>query len=99
MQLKRITLKGKMKRSLSFSPLIGICLFVVSCGGGESPESCAKRYCELSAKYKNASSAYEKAKAGKERNDYENELEAKHKGDKEFFKNFEKEVEKCGGGG
>jgi len=88
-----------MKRSLSFALLIGLCLFVVSCGGSDSPESCAKKYCELSSKYKNATSADEKAKAGKARNDYENELEAKYKGDNEFFKNFEKEVEKCGGGG
>ena len=41
----------------------------------------------------------QKQKAKKERNDYENELEKKYKGDADFFKNFEKEVEKCGGGG
>lgn len=88
-----------MKKKLSFALLIGLCLFAVSCGGGESPASCAKKYCELSAKYKNAVSDEEKQKAKKERNDYENELEKKYKGDNGFFKNFEKEVEKCGGGG
>ena len=88
-----------MKKLLSLYLLISLCLFAVSCGGGDSPASCAKKYCELSAKYKNAGTPDEKAKAGKERNDYENELEANHKGDKDFFKNVEKEVEKCGGGG
>jgi len=88
-----------MKKKLSFALLIGLCLFAVSCGGGESPASCAKKYCELSAKYKSATNDEEREKAKKERNDYENELEKKHKGDDVFFKDFEKEVEKCGGGG
>lgn len=74
-------------------------LFLVSCGGGETAASCAKKYCELSMKYKNAASDEEKQKARQARNDYENELEKKHKGEEAFFKEFEKEVEKCGGGG
>lgn len=88
-----------MKKKLSLALLIGLCLYAVSCGGGgDTPASCAKKYCELSAKYKSAVSDEEKQKAKKERNDYENELEKKHKGDDAFFKDFEKEVEKCGGG-
>lgn len=79
--------------------LVSLGFFVVSCGGAESPESCAKKYCALTTKVKSATTDDEKQKAKKERNDYENELEKKHKGDNEFFKNFEKEVEKCGGGG
>jgi len=74
-------------------------VFLISCSGGETAASCAKKYCELSIKYKNAGSDEEKQKARKARNDYENEIEKKHKGDDAFFKDFEKEVEKCGGGG
>lgn len=89
-----------MKSNIFYSIVLGLGFFVVSCGGGgESPASCAKKYCELSAKYKSAVSDDDKQKAKRERNDYENELEKKYKGNDEFFKSFEKEVEKCGGGG
>ena len=88
-----------MKKQLLFTGLLGLGLFISSCGGGESPASCAEKYCALSAKLKSATSEEEKLKARNERNDYENELEKKYKGNESFFKDFEKEVEKCGGGG
>jgi|GEM_PF-3242727 len=93
------TQSENMKNKLLPALLICLSLFFLSCGGGENPLSCAKKYCALSAKLKNAATDEERIKARKERNDYENELEKTHKGDKDFFKNFEQEVEKCGGGG
>ncbi|MBK7434954.1 MAG: hypothetical protein IPI66_14415 [Chitinophagaceae bacterium] len=67
-----------MKKQLFLILLTGMLLGMSSCGGGESPASCAKKYCELSIKYKNAVNEEEKQKARKERNDYENELEKKY---------------------
>jgi len=88
-----------MKKRYLSALVVGLSFFMVSCAGGESPASCAKKYCELNAKYRNAVSNEEKLKTRKERDDYENELETEYKGNTEFFKSFEKEVEKCGGGG
>ena len=77
---------------------LSLCFFVVSCGRGETPESCAKKYCEINARVKTAVNDVDKQKAKRDRNDYENELEKKYKGDEEFFKNFERAVELCSGG-
>jgi len=88
-----------MKKKLLFVLLVSLTALLTSCGGAESPASCAKKYCALNAKYRSATTNEEKLRTRKERDDYENELEKEYKGNTEFFKDFEKEVEKCGGGG
>lgn len=84
----------KMKSFLLLTFCSG--LIFCSCGGGEdTPESIAKKWCELNAKVHNAGSDDEKEKAKSEREKFENDIEAKHKGDDAFMKKVEEEVEKC----
>jgi len=83
-----------MKKNLLLSLIFGISIALFSCGGAETPESCAKKYCELHSKYESAATDEEKQKAKDAMNDYENELEKTHKGDEDFFKKFEEETDR-----
>ena len=70
-------------------------LSLVSCGGGKkSASSIAQEWCELNGKAHRAEGA-EKVSAEAALNKFENEMEAKYKGDKVFMKEIENEVEKC----
>jgi hypothetical protein len=73
-------------------------LFFASCGGGtDTPEGAAAKWCELNKKAHDAKDDAAKEAARKEMNDFENEIEEKHKGDEAFMKKVEEEAEKCEG--
>jgi hypothetical protein len=62
--------------------------------GGETPESVAKKWCEMSAKIEKAEGE-ERDKLVKEQRDYENAIEEKHKNDEAFMKKVEELAEAC----
>jgi hypothetical protein len=83
------------KNSVAFMAII-LCFFLASCGGGkQSAASVAKKWCELNGKYYKAAEGAEKEAAKAAMDKWENEMEAKYKGDEAFMKEVEKETEKC----
>ncbi|MBL7729045.1 MAG: hypothetical protein JNM68_15220 [Dinghuibacter sp.] len=73
-----------------------IALFVLaSCGGKDSVDSIAKKWCNLTAKVKSATSDEEKEKARAARRAYENEVEAKHKSDEAFMNKLKDLTRAC----
>lgn len=75
--------------------VLAITLLLTACGGKkETAASIAQKWCDLNGKaYKAEGAAKEAAEAAKDK--FENEMEAKYKGDEAFMKEIEKEVEKC----
>ena len=85
-----------MKKKLSIAGAILICIAVMSCGGKkETAASIAQKWCELNAKAYKATDGPAKDAAEMARKKFENEIEAKYKGDESFKKELEKEVNKC----
>lgn len=86
-----------MKKKLSISVVIFLCVAVLSCGSKkETAASIAQKWCELNAKVHNApdgGSEYAKAKMAREK--FEKEMEGKYKSNEAFMKEIEKEVNKC----
>ena len=69
-----------MKKNLLVQLVIVFCFTLAACGGG---------------KYSKATEGAEKDAAKAALDKWENEMEAKYKGDEAFMKEVEKEVEKC----
>lgn len=65
-------------------PLIMLFVFA-SCGGKQSAETIAKKWCSLTAQLKSAASDAEKDKAREARKAYEREIEGKYKSDEAFM--------------
>lgn len=92
-----------MKKNLVTLSVIFLCLFFAACGGKESGKekgkesatSIAQKWCDLNAKVEKAATDEEKDIAKEARKKYENEMDAKYKGDEAFKKELEKEVNKC----
>jgi len=85
-----------MKKKLSIAGAILICIAVMSCGGKkETAASIAQKWCDLNAKAYKATDGPAKDAAEMARKKFENEIEAKYKGDESFKKELEKEVNKC----
>ncbi len=85
-----------MKKKLSISVVILLCVAVLSCGSKkETAASIAQKWCDLNAKAYKATDGAAKEAAEMARKKFENEIEAKYKGDEAFKKELEKEVEKC----
>jgi len=89
-----------MKKNLVTLPVIILYLFLAACGGGDgggkkSAASLAQKWCELNGKVTKASDDAEKEAAKAALKKWENDLEAKYKGDEAFMKEIEKEAEKC----
>lgn len=75
------------KRILSLTVVSA--LFLASCGAEkETPETVAKKWCELNQKVKNASDEEAREKAREEREKYEEEIENKYPQDDEKNKEF-----------
>ena len=87
-----------MKKKLSFSVAILLCVAVLSCNSKkESAASVAQKWCELNAKVHNATNDAAKDAAKMARKEFENKMEAKYKGNDAFEKELRMEVEKCEG--
>ena len=85
-----------MKKKLSIAGAILICIAVMSCGGKkETAASIAQKWCDLNAKAYKATDGPAKDAAEMARKKFENEIEARYKGDESFKKELEKEVNKC----
>ena len=85
-----------MKKNLLALFVIASTLSLTACGGGkESASSVATKWCELNGKKHKAAEGAEKEAADAALSKFENEIEAKYKGDEAFMKEVEKEVEKC----
>jgi len=85
-----------MKKNPVTYLIIILCFSLASCGGGKkSAASVAKQWCELNGKYSKAAEGAEKDAAKVALDKWENEMEAKYKGDEAFMKEVEKEAEKC----
>ena len=84
-----------MKKKLSTSVAILLCVALLSCGGKkETAASIAQHWCELNAKeHKADGDAKEAAKAARKK--FEEEMQAKYQKDEAFMKEVGKEVEKC----
>ena len=84
-----------MKLKLS-AFLIGFAAFLLTaCSGKETAKSVAQKWCDLNGKVFKASDGAEKDAAKAALNKFENEMEAKYKGDEAFMKEVENEAEKC----
>lgn len=84
-----------MNKNLLILFMFVITLTLASCGGGKkSASSIAQEWCKLNGKASKATGA-EKVSAEAALNKFENEMEAKYKGDEAFMKEIEKEAEKC----
>ena len=85
-----------MKKNLLAQLVIVLCFTLAACGGGKkSAASVAKQWCELNGKVAKAAEGAEKEAAKAAMDKWENEMEAKYKGDEAFMKEVEKEAEKC----
>lgn len=85
-----------MKKKILSAAFILTCITLLSCGSKkETAASIAQKWCDLNAKAYKAADGTEKENAEKARRAYENEIEAKYKGDEAFMKEVETEVEKC----
>jgi hypothetical protein len=84
-----------MKKKLSISVVIFLCLAVLSCSSKkETAASIAQKWCELNAKeYKADGDAKEAAKTARKK--FEDEMKGKYEKDEAFMKEIGKEVEKC----
>lgn len=84
-----------MKKVLSVALLLAG-ISIASCGGGkQSAKDIAAKWCDLNGKVFKAAEGAEKDAAKAARENFENEIEAKYKGDEAFMKEVEQEVEKC----
>lgn len=87
-----------MKKTLSAATAILFCIAMVSCSGKkDSAASLGKKWCELNAKVHKATTDAEKEAARAAMDKWENEMEAKYKGNEAFMKEVEQEAEKCEG--
>ncbi len=85
-----------MKKNLLTQLIIVLCFTLGACGGGKkSAASVAQKWCELNGKAHKAAEGAEKEAAKAALDKWENEMEAKYKGDEAFMKEVEKEAEKC----
>jgi hypothetical protein len=85
-----------MKRKLLMAAAVLFSVAVISCGSKkETASSIAQKWCDLNAKVYKAADGPAKETAEMARKKFENEIEAKYKGDEAFKKEVEKEVEKC----
>jgi hypothetical protein len=85
-----------MKKKLSISVVILLCVAVLSCGSKkETAASVAQKWCDLNAKVHKATDGAAKDAAEMARKEFENKMEAKYKGDEAFEKALRMEVEKC----
>jgi hypothetical protein len=85
-----------MKKALTISALIILSCFFVACNNEtESAASIAQKWCDLNGKAYKAAEGSEKEAAQKNLKDFEKDMETKHKDDKAFMSEIEKEVEKC----
>ncbi|MDZ4792928.1 MAG: hypothetical protein SGI83_01490 [Bacteroidota bacterium] len=86
-----------MKKNLLTVFVLALCLSFTACGGGgkKSAASIAKEWCDLNGKVYKAAEGAEKDAAKAAMDKWENEMEAKYKGDEAFMKEVEKETEKC----
>ena len=85
-----------MKKNFLAQLVIVLCFTLAACGGGKkSAASVAKQWCDLNGKYYKAAEGAEKDAAKAALDKWENEMEAKYKGDEAFMKEVEKEAEKC----
>jgi ABC-type glycerol-3-phosphate transport system substrate-binding protein len=83
-------------KNASLTSLLIAGLMLAACGGKkETAASVAQKWCDLNAKVYKAADGPEKEAAAKAREDYENKMEEKYKGDKAFMDQVEVEVEKC----
>ena len=86
-----------MKKKLSISVVIFLCLAVLSCSSKkETAASIAQKWCDLNAKVRKAADGgpeYDAAKMA--RKNFENEMQSKYKDNKVFMDEVGKEVEKC----
>ncbi|HEV7780193.1 MAG TPA: hypothetical protein VGO58_02955 [Chitinophagaceae bacterium] len=73
------------------------CLSFIACGGGkQTPQSIAKKWCNLNARLHQAPAGgpeYGRAKAAL--NEYENEIDRKYGKDATFMDKVDEEIEKC----
>jgi hypothetical protein len=88
-----------MKKTI-LSVAIFTAVYFISCSGDkDSPESVAKKWCELNEKVKNATDDEAREKAREERENYEQDIEKKYPQDdeknKEFWDKVMQETEKC----
>jgi hypothetical protein len=86
-----------MMKTLTSLALGIFCLSLVACGGKESAESVAKKWCSLNAKVHQAKDDAEKDAAKAERKKYEDQMDSKYKDDKDMQQKIAVEVEKCEG--
>ena len=86
-----------MKKKLSTSVAILLCVALLSCGGKkETAASIAQKWCDLNAKVHKAADGGSEYEAAKEaRKKFENEMKAKYEKDEAFMNEIGKEVEKC----
>jgi len=86
-----------MKKNLLTIPVIALCILFTSCGGSkkETAASLGQKWCELNGKVAKATDDNQKEAAKAAIKKWENDLEAKHKGDEAFMKEVEREAEKC----
>ncbi len=85
-----------MKKKLVFASVLLLCVAVISCGSKkESAASIAQKWCDLNAKVYKANDESAKEAAEMVRKKFENDIEAKYKGDETFRMELQKEVEKC----
>ena len=85
-----------MKKKLSISVVILLCIAVLSCGSKkETPTSIAQKWCDLNAKEYKATDGEAKDAAKTARKKFEKDMQAKYKNDESFMKEIGKEVEKC----
>ena len=85
-----------MKKNLLAQLVIVLCFTLAACGGGKkSAASVAQKWCELNGKVAKAANEADKVAAKAAIDKWENEMEAKYKGDEAFMKEVEKEAEKC----
>jgi hypothetical protein len=90
-----------MKKNLVTLSVIFLCLFFGACGGGNKEKekvtaaSVAQKWCELNGKVSKAADDNQKEAAKNALKKWENDMEAKYKGDEAFLKEVEKEAEKC----
>jgi hypothetical protein len=80
----------------SLSLLIALCIGVTACNNSkETPESIARKWCELNSNVAKAATPQDKEIAKTKRTEYERSIEEKYKGDEEMKKKVEAEVNKC----
>ena len=85
-----------MKKILITFLVIALSLSYTACSSKKSSAaSVAKEWCEMNGKVHKAANETDKEAAKAALDKWENDMEAKYKGDEAFMKEVEKEVEKC----